>query len=214
MLGACKIHKNVELAEMAAGRLFELNPNDGGYYVLLANIYATASMWDKVTEIRSKMEERGIRKTPGYSSVELENEVHTFYSGSSWHSDSNKIYNFLEILIDKIKDAGYVSATDLMQDVEDDLQEQMVSTHSEKLAIAFGLLNTRPGTTIHIRKNLRVCGDCHNATKYISLVENREIIVRDLHRFHHFKNGICSCGDYLTCFSIESIHSSYFKATF
>ncbi|KAJ0566252.1 putative tryptophan--tRNA ligase [Helianthus annuus] len=196
MLGACKIHKNVELAEMAADRLFELSPNDGGYYVLLANIYATASMWDKVTEIRSKMEERGIRKTPGYSSVELENEVHTFYSGSSWHSDSNKIYNFLEILIDKIKDAGYVPATDLMQDVEDDLQEQMVSTHSEKLAIAFGLLNTRRGTTIHIRKNLRVCGDCHNATKYISLVENREIIVRDLHRFHHFKNGICSCGDY------------------
>ncbi|KAJ0911288.1 putative aminoacyl-tRNA synthetase, class Ic, tetratricopeptide-like helical domain superfamily [Helianthus annuus] len=123
--GACKIHKNVELVEMAADRLFELNPNDGGYYVLLANIYATASMWDKVTEIRSKMEERGIRKTPGYSSVELENEVHTFYSGSSWHSDSNKIYNFLEILIDKIKDAGYVPATDLMQDVEDDLQEQM-----------------------------------------------------------------------------------------
>ncbi|KAJ0914883.1 putative tetratricopeptide-like helical domain superfamily, DYW domain-containing protein [Helianthus annuus] len=163
MLGACKIHKNVELAEMAADRLFELNPNDGGYYVLLANIYATASMWDKVTEIRSKMEERGIRKTPGYSSI---------------------------------KDAGYVPATDLMQDVEDDLQEQMVSTHSEKLAIAFGLLNTRRGTTIHIRKNLRVCGDCHNATKYISLVENREIIVRDLHRFHHFKNGICSCGDY------------------
>ncbi|KAJ0914889.1 putative aminoacyl-tRNA synthetase, class Ic, tetratricopeptide-like helical domain superfamily [Helianthus annuus] len=196
MLGACKIHKNVELAEMAADRLFELNPNDGGYYVLLANIYATASMWDKVTEIRSKMEERGIRKTPGYSSVELENEVHTFYSGSSWHSDSNKIYNFLEILIDKIKDAGYVPTTDLMQDVEDDLQEQMVSTHSEKVAIAFGLLNTRRGTTIHIRKNLRVCGDCHNATKYISLVENREIIVRDLHRFHHFKNGICSCGDY------------------
>ncbi|KAJ0779813.1 putative aminoacyl-tRNA synthetase, class Ic, tetratricopeptide-like helical domain superfamily [Helianthus annuus] len=125
MLGACKIHKNVELAEMAADRLFELNPNDGGYYVLLANIYATASMWDKVTEIRSKMEERGIRKTPGYSSVELENEVHTFYSGSLWHLDSNKIYNFLEILIDKIKDAGYVPATDLMQDVEDDLQEQM-----------------------------------------------------------------------------------------
>ncbi|KAL8208290.1 hypothetical protein R6Q57_007702 [Mikania cordata] len=196
MLGACKIHKNVELAEMAARKLFELNTNDGGYYVLLANIYATASMWDKVSEIRSKMEERGIRKTPGYSSVELEHEVHTFHSGSSWHSDSKKIYDFLEILINKIKDAGYVPSTGLMHEIEDDLQEQMVSTHSEKLAIAYGLLNTRPGTTIHIRKNLRVCGDCHNATKFISLVENREIIVRDLHRFHHFKNGICSCGDY------------------
>nr|XP_043607330.1 pentatricopeptide repeat-containing protein At1g11290, chloroplastic [Erigeron canadensis] len=196
MLGACKIHKNVELGEMAAKRLFELNPNDGGYYVLLANIYATASMWDKVAEIRSEMEKRGIRKTPGYSSVDLENEVHTFYSGSSWHFCSKEIYGFLETLIDRIKVAGYVPNNDLIHDAEDDLQEQMVSTHSEKLAIAFGLLNTRPGTTIHIRKNLRVCSDCHNATKFISLVEKREIIVRDLHRFHHFKNGICSCGDY------------------
>ncbi|KAK1408660.1 hypothetical protein QVD17_40630 [Tagetes erecta] len=196
MLGACKIHKNVELAEMAASKLFELNPNDGGYYVLLANIYAAASMWDKVSEIRNKMEQRGIKKTPGYSSVELENKVHTFYSGSSWHFASKKIYDFLEVLTEKIKDVGYVPATNLMHDVEDDLQEQMASTHSERLAIAFGLLNTRPGTTIHIRKNLRVCGDCHAATKFISLVENREIIVRDLHRFHHFKNGVCSCGDY------------------
>nr|GEV73708.1 pentatricopeptide repeat-containing protein At1g11290, chloroplastic [Tanacetum cinerariifolium] len=199
MLGACKIHKNVELGEMAAKRLFELNPSDGGYYVLLANIYASASMWDKVAEIRSKMEERGIRKTPGYSSVDLENGVHTFYSGSSWHYRSKEIYGFLEILIDKIKAAGYVPDNDSIHDAEDDLQEQLAycaRTHSEKLAIAFGLLNTSPGTAIHIRKNLRVCGDCHNATKYISLVEKREIIVRDLHRFHHFKNGICSCGDY------------------
>ncbi|KAL8254362.1 hypothetical protein R6Q59_032583 [Mikania micrantha] len=125
MLGACKIHKNVELAEMAARKLFELNPNDGGYYVLLANIYATASMWDKVSEIRSKMEERGIRKTPGYSSVELEHEVHTFHSGSSWHSDSKKIYDFLEILINKIKDVGYVPSTGLVHEIEDDLLEQM-----------------------------------------------------------------------------------------
>lgn len=197
MLGACKIHKNVELGEMAANRLFKLNLNDGGYYVLLANMYSSASMWDKVTEIRTKMERRGIRKTPGYSCVDLGNEVHTFYSGSSWHSHSKKIYAFLETLIDRIKAAGYVSDTDSIHDVEDDdLQEKMVSTHSEKLAIAFGLLNTRPGTTIHIRKNLRVCGDCHTATKFISLVEQREIIVRDLHRFHHFKNGTCSCGDY------------------
>nr|GEV39503.1 pentatricopeptide repeat-containing protein At1g11290, chloroplastic [Tanacetum cinerariifolium] len=145
------------------------------------------------------MEERGIRKTPGYSLVDLENEVHTFYSGSSWHYRSKEIYGFLEILIDKIKAAGYVPDNDSIHDAEDDLQEQVANcakTHSEKLAIAFGLLNTSPGTAIHIRKNLGVCGDCHNATKYISLVEKREIIVRDLHRFHHFKNGICSCGDY------------------
>lgn len=196
MLGACKIHKNVDLGEKAADRLFELNPEEGGYHVLLANIYAIASMWDKVAKVRTMMEKQGIQKTPGVSLVDLRNEVHTFHSGSVTHPQSKKIYDYLEQLIDKIKAAGYVPDTNSIHDVEDDVQEQLLSTHSEKLAIAFGLINTQPGTTIHIRKNLRVCGDCHNATKYISLVTHREIIVRDMHRFHHFKNGTCSCGDY------------------
>ncbi|PKI68744.1 hypothetical protein CRG98_010801 [Punica granatum] len=196
MLGACKIHKNVELGEKAADRLFELNPEEGGYHVLLANIYATASMWDKVAKVRKVMEKGGLQKTPGCSLVELRNEVHSFYSGSTDHPQSKRIYAFLETLTDEIKAAGYVPDTHSIHDVEDDVKEQLLSSHSERLAIAFGLLNTSPGTTIHIRKNLRVCGDCHNATKYISLVTGREIIVRDMHRFHHFKDGACSCRDY------------------
>ncbi|KAJ9179510.1 hypothetical protein P3X46_011292 [Hevea brasiliensis] len=196
MLGACKIHKNVELGEKAANKLFELNPDEGGYHVLLANIYATASMWDKLAEVRTMMRKKGLQKTPGCSLVELRNEIHSFYSGSTGHPQSKRIYAFLETLVDKIKAAGYVPDTNSIHDVEDDVKEQLLNTHSEKLAIAYGLLNTIPGTTIHIRKNLRVCGDCHNATKYITLVTGREIIVRDMHRFHHFKNGACSCGDY------------------
>lgn len=196
MLGACKIHKNVELGEKAANRLFELNPDEGGYHVLLANIYAAASMWDKLAEVRTVMEKKGLQKTPGCSLVELKNEVHSFYSGSTSHPQSKRIYTFLETLIDEIKVAGYVPDTNSSHDVEDHVQENLLGSHSEKLAIAFGLLNSSPGSTIHIRKNLRVCGDCHNATKYISLVAGREIIVRDMHRFHCFKNGICSCGDY------------------
>lgn len=196
MLGACKIHKNVELGEKAANRLFELNPDEGGYHVLLANIYAAASMWDKLAEVRTVMEKKGLQKTPGCSLVDLKNEVHSFYSGSTSHPQSKRIYTFLETLIDEIKAAGYVPDTNSIHDVEDHVQENLLGSHSEKLAIAFGLLNSSPGSTIHIRKNLRVCGDCHNATKYISLVTGREIIVRDMHRFHCFKNGICSCGDY------------------
>ncbi|GKV39683.1 hypothetical protein SLEP1_g47419 [Rubroshorea leprosula] len=196
MLGACKIHKNVELGEKAASKLFELNPDEGGYHALLANIYATASMWDKVAKIRTIMEKKGLQKTPGCSLVELRNEVHSFYSGSTDHPQSREIHAFLKKLGDEIKAAGYVPDTSSIHDVEDDVKEQLNNTHSERLAIAFGLLNTSPGTTIHIRKNLRVCSDCHNATKYISLVTGREIIVRDMHRFHHFMNGTCSCGDY------------------
>lgn len=196
MLGACKIHKNVELGEKAANRLFELDPDEGGYHVLLANIYAAASLWDKLAKVRTIMEKKGLQKTPGCSLVELKNEVHSFYSGSTKHPQSKRIYTFLETLIDEIKAAGYVPDTNSIHDVEDYVQENLLSSHSEKLAIAFGLLNSSQGSTIHIRKNLRVCGDCHNATKYISLVTGCEIIVRDMHRFHCFKNGVCSCGDY------------------
>lgn len=196
LLGACRIHKNVDLGQKVADKIFELDPDDGGYHVLLANMYASASMWDKVAKVRTAMEKQGIQKTPGCSLVELRNEVHTFYSGSTNHPQSKKIYAFLEALVDEIKAAGYVPDTNSIHDVEEDVKEQLLNSHSERLAIAFGLLNTKPGTTIHIRKNLRVCGDCHNATKYISLVTRREIIVRDMRRFHHFKDGRCSCGDY------------------
>ncbi|CAJ1958727.1 unnamed protein product [Sphenostylis stenocarpa] len=196
MLGACKIHKNVELGEKVADELFELDPDEGGYHVLVANMYASASMWEKVARVRTAMEKKGIQKTPGCSLVELRNEVHTFYSGSTNHPQSKRIYAYLDTLGDEIKAAGYVPDTDSIHDVEEDVKEQLLSSHSERLAIAFGLLNTSHGATIHIRKNLRVCGDCHEATKYISLVTGREIIVRDLRRFHHFKNGSCSCRDY------------------
>ncbi|CAN6906142.1 unnamed protein product [Brassica oleracea] len=196
MLGACQIHKNVSFAEKAAERLFELTPDDGGYHVLLANIYRAASMWEKVGQVRVSMLRQGLRKTPGCSMVEIKNEVHSFFSGSTDHPSSKRVYAFLEKLMCKIKEAGYVPDTKLILGVEDDIKEQLLSSHSEKLAISYGLLNTTAGTTIHVRKNLRVCADCHNATKYISLVTGREIIVRDMQRFHHFKNGACSCGDY------------------
>jgi hypothetical protein len=142
------------------------------------------------------MEKKGLQKTPGWSIIQLKNEVHTFYSGSTNHQHAKEIYARLAKLIEEIKAVGYVPDTDSIHDVEDDVKAQLLNTHSEKLAIAYGLIRTAPGTTIQIKKNLRVCNDCHNATKLISLVTGREIIMRDIQRFHHFKDGKCSCGDY------------------
>lgn len=196
ILGACKIYKNVELGEKAANRIFKLDPEEGGYHVLLANIYAAASMWDGYARVRNMMEKKGLQKTPGQTHIEIRNQVHTFHSGCTNHIQTEKIYAKLRELIEEITAAGYVPDTSSIQDVEHHVKVQLLSTHSEKLAIAFGLINTTPGTTIQIRKNLRVCGDCHNATKFISKTTGREIVVRDMHRFHHFKDGSCSCGDY------------------
>lgn len=75
-------------------------------------------------------------------------------------------------------------------------REAKLQYHSEKLALAFALLNTPPGATIRIKKNIRMCGDCHSAIKFVSMVMEREIVIRDTNRFHHFSNGFCSCGDY------------------
>jgi hypothetical protein len=72
----------------------------------------------------------------------------------------------------------------------------LLHNHSERLAIAFGIISTTAGTTIRVIKNIRVCADCHSAIKFIAKIVGREIIVRDNSRFHHFKNGSCSCGDY------------------
>lgn len=81
-------------------------------------------------------------------------------------------------------------------DIDEDEKEIAISRHSEKLAIAFGLLTTERNATLRIFKNLRVCKDCHEVAKMVSKIYGREIVVRDKTRFHVFGNGVCSCGDY------------------
>ena len=92
---------------------------------------------------------------------------------------------------------GYIPNTKFVtHNMDEEDKRQHLCSHSEKLAIGFGLISTPPGTPLLITKNLRVCPDCHSATKFISKIRNREITVRDSMRFHHFKNGKCSCNDY------------------
>ncbi|XP_057966296.1 pentatricopeptide repeat-containing protein At4g33990 [Malania oleifera] len=197
LLGACRIHGNVELGKFASTHLFEVDSKNVGYYVLLSNIYANVGKWEGVDKVRSMARDRGLRKTPGWSSIEVNNRVDVFYTGNQSHSHCEEIYNELSVLTAKMKSLGYIpDYSFVLQDVEEDEKEHILMSHSERLAIAFGIISTPPKSPIRIFKNLRVCGDCHNATKYISRITEREIVVRDSNRFHHFKDGICSCGDY------------------
>eukprot|EP01018_Ginkgo_biloba_P010548 Gb_15394 [translate_table: standard] len=197
LLSSCRIHGNIELAKRAAECLFELEPHDSGTYILLSNIYATAGRWEDAAKVRKMMKERGVRKNPGCSWIEVKNRVHAFMVEDRTHPQIEEIYAMLETLDEQMKKAGYVPNTDfVVQDVEQEQKRQSLSHHSEKLAVAFGLISTPPGTPIQIIKNLRVCGDCHSAIKFISNIVGREMVVRDANRFHHFKDGLCSCGDY------------------
>ncbi|PON84986.1 DYW domain containing protein [Trema orientale] len=197
VLGACRNHSNLDVAERAAKKIFDLEPNCSAAYVLLSNIYASANRWSDVSRIRMTMKHNSIVKQPGSSWVTLKGFRHEFLSGDRSHLLSAKIYQKLDWLGVKLKEFGYVPDQKFaLHDVEAEQKEEMLSYHSERLAIAFCLISTPEGSIIRVMKNLRVCGDCHCAIKLIAKIVGREIILRDSSRFHHFRDGICSCGDY------------------
>ncbi|KAL3620858.1 hypothetical protein CASFOL_035770 [Castilleja foliolosa] len=197
LLANGKCHRNLEIAELAAEKLFVLEPENSGNYVILSNMYAEAGMWDEVDNLRARLRSQSVRKNPGCSWIEINGKVHLFLGGDVSHVETRQIYSFLKELPEKMKAAGYVPDTSFaLHDVSEEEKECSLTAHSEKLAIAFGLLSTGPGTILRVTKNLRICGDCHTAIKFISRIYDREIIVRDVNRFHHFKDGSCSCGDY------------------
>ncbi|XP_020236898.1 putative pentatricopeptide repeat-containing protein At3g11460, mitochondrial [Cajanus cajan] len=193
LLGACKIHKNVELAELAFKHVVELEPMNIGYYVLLSNIYTDVNNLEGVLKVRVMMRERKLRKDPGCSYVEYKGKMNLFYSGDMIHHQSKEIYRMLDELESLVKE---IHPPD--EKYEGRNEELLIGAgvHSEKLAIAFALLNTRSGTKITVMKNLRVCVDCHLFIKLVSKIVNRQFIVRDATRFHHFRDGVCSCNDY------------------
>ncbi|XP_015583860.1 pentatricopeptide repeat-containing protein At4g02750 [Ricinus communis] len=197
LLGASRIHGNTELGEKAAEIIFKMEPDNTGMYVLLSNLYAASGRWLDVSKMRLKMRNEGVKKVPGYSWLEVQNKIHTFTVGDCLHPERDKIYAFLEEMYLKMKHEGYLSSTKMvLHDVEEEEKEHMLKYHSEKLAVAYGILSVPAGRPIRVIKNLRVCEDCHSAIKYISKIVGRLIILRDNNRFHHFKGGLCSCGDY------------------
>jgi len=197
LLGGCRIHKNIRLARWAAEALFEIEPENPATYVTLANIYASVGLFDEVENVRQIMGSKGIAKIPASSWIEAGKRVHVFLVGDKSHPQAEEIYALLKKLYVKMREEGYVADTGfVLHDVEDEQKEQDIGYHSERLAVAFGIIATPGDVPIKVFKNLRICGDCHTTIKFVSRIVQREIIVRDSNRFHHFKHGSCSCRDY------------------
>jgi len=142
-----------------------------------------------------------VRKEPGLSWVEIGNRVHEFASGGQRHPEREVICRWLEELIGQLKEMGYVPETSLaLHDIEEEHKKEQLYHHSEKLALAYATMKEGGlccgGRVIRINKNIRICVDCHNFMKLASDLLQKEIIVRDSNRFHHFKDGLCSCVDY------------------
>lgn len=197
LLGGCRVHKNIELAEEAIKHLLELDPLNDGYYVVLSNVYAGAKRWEDTARVRKLMRDKGVKKKPGWSSITVDGKIHEFVAGDETHPQSEEINQRWDKLLEEMRVKGYVPDTSvILLDIEENEKEKFLYRHSEKLALVFGLMNTPAGTPIRIMKNLRVCEDCHAALKLISEIVNREIVVRDRNRFHCFRDGSCSCRDY------------------
>lgn len=197
LLGACRIHRNTELGQRTAERLFQMGTRRSGTYVLLSNMYASKGMWEKVREVREMMKDRGVTKEPGFSWIQIKNKVHYFLMGDKAHDNIKEINLAVNELYKCFRATGYVPDTNfVLHDVAEEQKEDDLVYHSEKLAVAYGILQTPNGSPIQILKNLRICGDCHSFMKFVSGVAKRKIILRDGNRFHHFEDGLCSCGDY------------------
>ncbi|XWS16974.1 hypothetical protein CRYUN_Cryun33cG0027600 [Craigia yunnanensis] len=171
LLGACVIHKDKNLARVASERLFELDPENVGYYVLLSNLYSAERNYPLAASVRRDVKKRKLAKILGCTLIKIGETPNVFTSGDQSHPQASTIYAMLEKLIRKMKEAGFQTETDrALHDVEEEEKELMINVHSEKLAIAFGLIATEPGNEIRIFKNLRVCVDCDTATKFISKI--------------------------------------------
>ncbi|XVE75950.1 hypothetical protein DITRI_Ditri12bG0133500 [Diplodiscus trichospermus] len=186
LLGACKIHRNVEMAELAFNQVVEFEPENIGYYVLLSNIYSAAENLEGVLKVRVMMREQKLKKDPGFSHLEYKGRVHLFLAGDRSHPQKEEIYRMVDELETLVK--KFVGCKKNEERRNNELFLGM-GVHSEKLAIVFGLLNSEPGTEIVIIKNLRVCEDCHLFLKVVSKIVDRQLVVRDATRFHHFRDG-------------------------
>ncbi|KNA20047.1 hypothetical protein SOVF_056060 [Spinacia oleracea] len=198
LIAGCRSQGNVELGYYAAEQLLKLKPKDKETYVLVLNMYISAERWQDVSRVRKLMKDEKLGKLQDWSWLSIKDKVYSF-SPKTWSfPHKTEVENHLSMLVDEIKSKGYESQSPQVTDGEDNEAETVTSSvhHSEKLATAFGLLQTRHGFPLRIVKSISMCRDCHTFIKFVSEITDREIIVRDSKRLHRFVNGHCSCGDF------------------
>ncbi|KAJ0985070.1 hypothetical protein J5N97_003426 [Dioscorea zingiberensis] len=98
LLGGCNVHGNEKMGELAAKKLLEVEPNNAGTYLLLSNIYASAGKWKEAASVRMRMKDRGLKKQPGCSWIEIGNQVHVFTVRDKSHNRSELIYSLVQDL--------------------------------------------------------------------------------------------------------------------
>lgn len=198
LIWACKVHGDSQRSNhlMNHLELQDLGPHDSGSYVLMENMYAAEGRWQDKAKMRELMSLNGLKRPHGSSKIEVDGLVHEFVAGDTSHPEAEMIYKKLDEIRERLTEGGHVpKVSEVMLEIDDRHKMLQLWHHSEKLAVAYGLIRTNPGSEIRIVKNLRSCEDCHEVMKLLSKIYRRKIIVRDRIRFHYFEDGNCSCGD-------------------
>uniref|UniRef100_A0A5B7C9F4 DYW domain-containing protein n=1 Tax=Davidia involucrata TaxID=16924 RepID=A0A5B7C9F4_DAVIN len=201
LIAGCRSHGNLELGFYAAEQLLKLNPKDCETYVLLLNMYLSAGRWKDVSRVRKMMKDEKVGKLKDWSWISIKDKVYSFKPDDRLCPPCREVDELLGDLLEKARTLGYESHGDL-EVTDEEEEETTLSTvhHSERLAVAFGLLNTPNAAPIRVTKSISMCRDCHSFIKLISVLTAREIIIRDSKRLHKFVNGHCSCGDFGSLF--------------
>ncbi|EOA16254.1 hypothetical protein CARUB_v10004399mg [Capsella rubella] len=204
LLSAGRLHGRIEIVSEASKRLIQSDQQVTSAYIALSNAYAVAGGWEDSESLRLEMKRSGNVKERACSWIESKESVYVFHAGDLSCDESGEIERFLKDMEKQMKERGHrgsssssmITSSSVFIDVDEEAKEEMVNLHCERLALAYGLLHLPAGSTIRIMNNLRMCRDCHEAFKVISEIVQREIVVRDVNRFHCFKNGSCTCRDF------------------
>ncbi|EFH49173.1 hypothetical protein ARALYDRAFT_327675 [Arabidopsis lyrata subsp. lyrata] len=195
-LSSCKIHRDLELAEIAWKRLQVLEPHNSANYMMMINLYSNLNRWGDVERIRNSMSNNRVRVQDLWSWIQIDQTVHIFYAEGKAHPDEGEIYFELYKLVSEMKKSGYMPDTRCIhQNVSESEKEKLLMGHTEKLAMTYGLIKKKGIAPIRVVKNTNLCSDCHTVAKYISVLRNREIVLQEGARVHHFRDGKCSCNN-------------------
>ncbi|CAI9291747.1 unnamed protein product [Lactuca saligna] len=179
LVAGCRSHGNLEMGFYAAEKLLDLNPKDPELYVMLLNMYVSAGRWKDVSRLRKLMKDEKVMKLKDWSWVSIKDKVFSFRCDDK----CEEIQDLLKDLVEKSRNLGYE-------------WKENEEHHSEKFAVVFGLLKMEKRAAIRVVKSTSMCRECHNFVKIVSMLTEREIVVRDSKRLHRFVKGKCSCGDF------------------
>ncbi|XP_010429556.1 PREDICTED: pentatricopeptide repeat-containing protein At2g25580 [Camelina sativa] len=188
LMNLSRVHGNLELGDQCAEFVELLDPTRLNKQSREGFLPVKASDVEK----ESLKKRSGVHALPGVT-----NKTSEFRAGDTNLPENDELLELLRNLKMHMIEVGYVADTKpALHDIDQESKETALLGHSERIAFARAVLSTAPRKQITVLKNLRVCVDCHNALKFMADIVGRVVIMRDIKRFHHLKNGACSCNDY------------------